>query len=62
VEKENLPWPAEEKTKPKIQPRNRGGAVALEEKKIRFFLGLGLFFFFVVKNAPPLLAENEGYL
>jgi hypothetical protein len=39
------------------------GGAALEEKKIRFFLGLGLFFFFCCKKCPPFcLAENEGYL
>jgi len=59
-EKEGLPWPAEEKTK--SNKETGGAAAALEEKKIRFFLGLGLFFFFCCQNCPPCLAENEGYL
>ena len=45
-EKENLPWPAEEKTK--SNKETGGAAAALEEKKIRSFLGLGLFFFFLL--------------
>ena len=44
-------------------PTKKQGGAALEEKKIRFFLGLGLFFFFCCKKCPPFcLAENEGYL
>jgi hypothetical protein len=61
-EKENLLWPAEEKTKSNKETGG-GAAAALEEKKIRFFFRVRfVLFFFVVQNAPPGLAENEGYL
>ena len=50
-EKENLPWPAEGKTK---SNKETGGAgAALEEKKIRFFFRVRFVLFFCCQDCPP---------